>query len=137
MDDALAASIKACDPNGPLAVYISKMIPVRAAPRPLAPRGVPRVPRVERTCGKARWRLLAIVSPVLLTLLRPHRLPATCRRLRPPPRRRRPPLARPFAQTADKGRFFAFGRVYSGTVRTGTKVKILGPNFVYGKKEDM
>ncbi|KAG8458361.1 hypothetical protein KFE25_011745 [Diacronema lutheri] len=66
MDDALATSIKACDPNGPLAVYISKMIP-----------------------------------------------------------------------TADKGRFFAFGRVYSGTIRTGAKVKIMGPNFVYGKKEDM
>jgi len=66
MDDALATSIKNCDPEGPLACYISKMVP-----------------------------------------------------------------------TADKGRFYAFGRVYSGTIRTGQKVKIMGPNYVYGKKEDM
>jgi hypothetical protein len=66
MDDALATAIKNCDPDGPLSIYISKMIP-----------------------------------------------------------------------TADKGRFFAFGRVYSGTVRTGAKVKIMGPNYVFGKKEDM
>merc|ERR1719224_256860 len=57
---------KKCDPNGPLVMYISKMIP-----------------------------------------------------------------------TPDKGRFFAFGRVFSGTVRTGQKVKIMGPNYVQGKKEDL
>merc|ERR1719316_1179337 len=39
--------------------------------------------------------------------------------------------------TPDKGRFFAFGRVFSGTVRTGAKVKIMGPNYVQGKKEDL
>jgi len=39
--------------------------------------------------------------------------------------------------TADKGRFYAFGRVFSGTVRTGSKVKIMGSNYVQGKKEDM
>ncbi|KAL5003996.1 hypothetical protein ScPMuIL_017452 [Solemya velum] len=39
--------------------------------------------------------------------------------------------------TADKGRFFAFGRVFSGTVATGMKVRIMGPNFVPGKKEDL
>jgi len=39
--------------------------------------------------------------------------------------------------TPDKGRFFAFGRVFSGTVRTGQKVKIMGPNYVQGKKEDL
>jgi len=39
--------------------------------------------------------------------------------------------------TPDKGRFFAFGRVFSGTVRTGCKVKIMGPNYVQGKKEDL
>merc|ERR1712087_910216 len=39
--------------------------------------------------------------------------------------------------TPDKGRFFAFGRVFSGTVKTGTKVRIMGPNYVQGKKEDL
>jgi len=39
--------------------------------------------------------------------------------------------------TPDKGRFFAFGRVFSGTVRTGGKVRIMGPNYVKGKKEDV
>eukprot|EP00296_Roombia_truncata_P007524 JP445962.1.p1 GENE.JP445962.1~~JP445962.1.p1 ORF type:complete len:857 (-),score=382.02 JP445962.1:322-2844(-) len=39
--------------------------------------------------------------------------------------------------TSDKGRFFAFGRVFSGTVRTGHKVRIMGPNFVHGKKDDL
>merc|ERR1719231_1196549 len=39
--------------------------------------------------------------------------------------------------TPDKGRFFAFGRVFSGTVRTGAKVKIMGPNYIQGKKEDL
>jgi len=39
--------------------------------------------------------------------------------------------------TSDKGRFFAFGRVFSGTVATGQKVRIMGPNFTPGKKEDL
>lgn len=39
--------------------------------------------------------------------------------------------------TSDKGRFYAFGRVYSGTVKTGMKVRIMGPNYVPGKKEDL
>ena len=39
--------------------------------------------------------------------------------------------------TADKGRFLAFGRVFSGTVRTGQKVRILGPNYVPGEKKDL
>ncbi|KAM6963443.1 elongation factor 2b-like [Aplochiton taeniatus] len=39
--------------------------------------------------------------------------------------------------TSDKGRFYAFGRVFSGTVSTGLKVRIMGPNFVPGKKEDL
>jgi elongation factor 2 len=39
--------------------------------------------------------------------------------------------------TSDKGRFYAFGRVFSGTVRSGPKVRIQGPNFVPGKKDDM
>jgi len=39
--------------------------------------------------------------------------------------------------TSDKGRFYALGRVFSGTVSTGQKVRIMGPNFVPGKKEDV
>jgi len=39
--------------------------------------------------------------------------------------------------TSDKGRFYAFGRVFSGVVGSGQKVRILGPNFVFGKKEDL
>jgi elongation factor 2 len=65
-DDECAIAIKNCDPNGPLMLYISKMVP-----------------------------------------------------------------------TSDKGRFYAFGRVFSGTVRAGQKVRIQGPNYVPGKKEDL
>uniref|UniRef100_A0A3Q3VKA8 Tr-type G domain-containing protein n=1 Tax=Mola mola TaxID=94237 RepID=A0A3Q3VKA8_MOLML len=39
--------------------------------------------------------------------------------------------------TSDKGRFYAFGRVFSGSVSTGMKVRIMGPNYVPGKKEDL
>lgn len=39
--------------------------------------------------------------------------------------------------TSDKGRFYAFGRVFSGTVSTGMKARIMGPNYVPGKKEDL
>jgi len=39
--------------------------------------------------------------------------------------------------TSDKGRFFAFGRVFAGTISSGQKIRILGPNFEYGKKEDL
>lgn len=39
--------------------------------------------------------------------------------------------------TSDKGRFYAFGRVFSGTVKAGMKVRIQGPNYVPGKKEDL
>ena len=66
LDDKWAEGIRKCDPEGPLMMYISKLIP-----------------------------------------------------------------------TPDKGRFFAFGRVFSGTVRTGAKVKIMGPNYTQGKKEDL
>ncbi|KAI9363456.1 P-loop containing nucleoside triphosphate hydrolase protein [Zopfochytrium polystomum] len=65
-DDESALGIKNCDPNGPLMLYVSKMVP-----------------------------------------------------------------------TSDKGRFYAFGRVFSGTVRAGQKVRIQGPNYVPGKKEDL
>lgn len=39
--------------------------------------------------------------------------------------------------TSDKGRFYAFGRVFSGTISTGQKVRIMGPNYVPGKKNDL
>jgi len=39
--------------------------------------------------------------------------------------------------TTDKGRFYAFGRVFSGIVSTGQKVRIMGPNYTPGKKEDL
>jgi len=39
--------------------------------------------------------------------------------------------------TSDKGRFYAFGRVFSGKIATGQKTRIMGPNFVPGKKEDL
>lgn len=39
--------------------------------------------------------------------------------------------------TSDKGRFYAFGRVFSGVVATGIKARIMGPNYTPGKKEDL
>jgi len=39
--------------------------------------------------------------------------------------------------TSDKGRFYAFGRVFSGKVGSGMKVRIMGPNFVPGSKADL
>ncbi|UKZ73615.1 Elongation factor 2 [Trichoderma virens FT-333] len=39
--------------------------------------------------------------------------------------------------TSDKGRFYAFGRVFSGVVRSGLKVRIQGPNYLPGKKDDL
>ncbi|KZF23451.1 elongation factor 2 [Xylona heveae TC161] len=39
--------------------------------------------------------------------------------------------------TSDRGRFYAFGRVFSGTVRSGLKVRIQGPNYTPGRKEDL
>lgn len=65
-DDEAAVAIKNCDPNGPLMMYVSKMVP-----------------------------------------------------------------------TSDKGRFYAFGRVFSGKVSTGMKARIQGPHYVPGKKEDL
>jgi len=39
--------------------------------------------------------------------------------------------------TPDNSRFFAFGRVFSGTIQAGMKVRILGPNYEFGGKEDI
>lgn len=36
----------------------------------------------------------------------------------------------------NEGRFAAFGRIFSGTVSTGQKVKIIGPNYKEGGKHD-
>ncbi|KAK9815818.1 hypothetical protein WJX72_010164 [[Myrmecia] bisecta] len=38
---------------------------------------------------------------------------------------------------SDKGRFFAFGRVFAGKVATGQKVRIMGPNYIPGQKKDL
>lgn len=65
-DDACCTAIRNCDPNGPLMLYISKMVP-----------------------------------------------------------------------SSDKGRFIAYGRVFSGTVKSGMKVRIMGPNYVPGTKKDL
>lgn len=65
-DDEACLGIKNCDPNAPLMMYVSKMVP-----------------------------------------------------------------------SSDKGRFFAFGRVFSGKIATGLKARIMGPNFIPGKKEDL
>jgi elongation factor 2 len=66
LDDECATAIRNCDPEGPLMLYVSKMIP-----------------------------------------------------------------------TSDKGRFYAFGRVFSGKCSTGQKVRIMGPNYQPGKKDDL
>merc|ERR1711865_451667 len=39
--------------------------------------------------------------------------------------------------TSDKGRFHAFGRVFSGTIATGSKVRIQGPHYKPGGREDL
>merc|ERR1712013_843072 len=39
--------------------------------------------------------------------------------------------------TSDKGRFYAFGRVFSGTIATGQKVRIQGSHYKPGIKEDL
>ena len=65
-DDECAMAMKHCDKNGPLMMYVSKMVP-----------------------------------------------------------------------TSDKGRFYAFGRVFSGTIRMGQTVRIMGPSYKPGKKNDL
>ena len=66
MDDECAKAMMACDPEGPVMMFVSKMVP-----------------------------------------------------------------------TSDSGRFYAFGRVFSGKVRQGEKVRILGPNYKPGKQVDL
>ena len=66
MDDECAKAMIACDPEGPVMMFVSKMVP-----------------------------------------------------------------------TSDSGRFYAFGRIFSGKVRQGEKVRILGPNYKPGKQVDL
>merc|ERR1711912_20031 len=37
----------------------------------------------------------------------------------------------------DNSRFVAFGRVFSGLIKTGQKARIMGPNYVPGQKSDL
>jgi len=39
--------------------------------------------------------------------------------------------------TSEKGRFYAFGRVFSGKIASGQTVRILGPDYEPGKKRDL
>jgi elongation factor 2 len=39
--------------------------------------------------------------------------------------------------SSDKGRFHAVGRCFSGTIKSGHKVRIMGANYVVGQKEDL
>eukprot|EP00968_Pinguiococcus_pyrenoidosus_P025412 scaffold6029_cov277-Pinguiococcus_pyrenoidosus.AAC.2 len=39
--------------------------------------------------------------------------------------------------TSDRGRFYGFGRVFAGRVATGQRVRIMGPNYVPGKKTEL
>jgi len=39
--------------------------------------------------------------------------------------------------TPDNSRFVAFGRVFSGMIKTGQKARIMGPNYVPGQKSDL
>ncbi|EOD04372.1 hypothetical protein EMIHUDRAFT_312577 [Emiliania huxleyi CCMP1516] len=92
-DDIWCKGIRECAADGPLVMYISKMIPTPDKGRFFGARPSREEPRPSRD----------------------------------EPRAPSPPLAPPAA----------FGRVFSGTVRTGAKVKIMGPNYVQGKKEDL
>jgi elongation factor 2 len=40
-------------------------------------------------------------------------------------------------RSSEKGRFYAFGRVFSGTVRAGMKARIMGANYTPGQKKDL
>ncbi|MES1914898.1 MAG: hypothetical protein MHM6MM_006923 [Cercozoa sp. M6MM] len=39
--------------------------------------------------------------------------------------------------TSEKGRFYAFGRVFAGTIAAGRPVRIYGPEYVHGGKKDL
>jgi U5 small nuclear ribonucleoprotein component len=35
------------------------------------------------------------------------------------------------------GTFYAFGRIISGTIKTGDQIKVLGENYTFAEQEDM
>jgi elongation factor 2 len=39
--------------------------------------------------------------------------------------------------TGDKGRFYAFGRVFSGRVAAGPQYRLMGANYTPGQKDDL
>jgi len=39
--------------------------------------------------------------------------------------------------TSEKGRFIAYGRVFSGVIKTGQEIRILGPEYKHGEKTDL
>eukprot|EP01119_Soliformovum_irregulare_P012869 TRINITY_DN3363_c0_g2_i1.p1 TRINITY_DN3363_c0_g2~~TRINITY_DN3363_c0_g2_i1.p1 ORF type:complete len:837 (-),score=182.72 TRINITY_DN3363_c0_g2_i1:78-2588(-) len=39
--------------------------------------------------------------------------------------------------SSNRGRFYAFGRVFSGTITTGQKIRILGSKYEFGRMEDV
>ncbi len=39
--------------------------------------------------------------------------------------------------TSDQGRFYAFGRVFSGTISSGQKVRVMGAKYKLGTKDDL
>ena len=39
--------------------------------------------------------------------------------------------------TTDKSGFYAFGRVFSGRIKTGQKVRIMGPDYTIGRKSEL
>lgn len=42
-----------------------------------------------------------------------------------------------FLPSSDQKQFLAFGRVFGGTISTGQQVRIMGPEYVPGKKQDL
>jgi len=66
LDDEAAVAVRRCDPNGPLMMFVSKMVP-----------------------------------------------------------------------TSDRSRFYAFGRVFSGSIRTNQVVRIYGPEYAQGSRVDL
>lgn len=67
MDDEAGVAMTNCDPNGPVMMYISKMVPEKEG----------------------------------------------------------------------SGRFYAFGRVFSGTIKAGESYKVMGPNYEFGSSKDV
>ena len=39
--------------------------------------------------------------------------------------------------TSDESRLYSFGRIFSGVISSGVKVRIMGHSYVHGKQEDL